>query len=263
MTKYSSKGSISFKNLTTSQNTDNLVAIDENGNLTKSNVDLNSIDTSNLVPYVGATQDLVMGNFQVRSNSIIQGSRFSGIGSNPELFLFNTSTNKNATITINPSQPSGVSFNLPASSGTIALTSDIPTYEEGTFTPTLTDSSGGATYSGVMQGEYIRTGNLVYFNISLSGISTTGTPSGFLNIANLPFVVDNLSVTSGACAINQLQGVNVNYYSACASVIDPLNLIRIAITTSASSKFTTLSSATFTSGIIVITGTYKTNVYTP
>ena len=154
-------------------------------------------------------------------------------------------------------------WTLQDATGTLALTSDIPSYAEGTFTPTLTDTGGGATYSGTMEGEYIRTGNLVNFNIALSGLSTSGTPTGFLQIGNLPFAVDNLSVGSAACPVNQLEGIDVNYYSAVGSVIDSSDAIRIVITTSASSEFVTLSSATFTSGIIVVSGTYKTNVYTP
>jgi hypothetical protein len=215
-------------------------------------------DISNLVPYTGATSNLDLGIRNLTANKLSSSS------TNPEVNFYNTNTNDETRLLANSNPDSFItSLELPKKTGTLALTSDIPSYAEGTFTPTLTDTGGGATYSGTLQGEYIRTGNLVSFNISLSGLSTSGTPTGFLQIANLPFVVDNLSVTSAACTVNQLQGLDVNYYSAVGSVIDSLDAIRIGITTSASSEIVTLSSATLTSGIIVISGTYKTNVYTP
>ena len=114
--------------------------------------------TSNLIPYSGATSNVDLGIRSLTGNAIISSSSF------PELRLFNSGTNNEFRILENASPNSFVtSLVLPASSGTLATTNDIPSYAEGTFTPTLTDTGGGATYTGTMQGEYIRTGNLVNF----------------------------------------------------------------------------------------------------
>lgn len=60
----------------------------------------------------------------------------------------------------------------------------------GTFTPVLTDSTGGATYSATATGKYYKIGNLVNFYIVLSSFTTTGTPSGNMEITGLPFSID-------------------------------------------------------------------------
>lgn len=72
--------------------------------------------------------------------------------------------------------------------------------QNGTFTPTLVDLGGGATYSAsTANGSYEKIGNLVFIELEMSTISTTGTPSGILQLQSLPFSpVDN-------CALNVIQ----------------------------------------------------------
>lgn len=76
----------------------------------------------------------------------------------------------------------------------------IPEVSSNTFTPTLIDLGGGATYSaGSATGSYEKVGNLVFIELTMSTISTSGTPSGILQLQNLPFSpVDN-------CALNVIQ----------------------------------------------------------
>ena len=81
----------------------------------------------------------------------------------------------------------GISFN-----GETASANALDSYEEGTFTPTFTPTSGAfdsITYS-VQYGKYTKIGNRVDINIqiSLSAVSV-GTAAGVLVIAGLPFTV--------------------------------------------------------------------------
>ena len=63
-------------------------------------------------------------------------------------------------------------------------------YEEGTFTPTVvgTSSAGTATYSS-QSGTYVKIGKMVTVNVLL--VYSSGTGTGNLQIAGLPFAVNN------------------------------------------------------------------------
>lgn len=140
-------------------------------------------------------------------------------------------------------------------------------YDEGTFTPTLVDQTAGAIYTyTVNKAYYVRTGNLVTLEINFGSIETTGTPSAMLQIQDLPF--DFITDASGSCSI--FHGGNVNFYE-----VEPLgvnfgaqNYIAFNKTTSNTSGLSKFSSdlirnITITSGNIVLTMQYITNVYTP
>ncbi|MCR9252297.1 MAG: hypothetical protein NXI20_17865 [bacterium] len=62
-------------------------------------------------------------------------------------------------------------------------------YEAGTFTPGVEDSSSNAA-TGTFTGQYTKIGDLVYLNMELTDIDTTGMTGGdVLRINNLPFNV--------------------------------------------------------------------------
>lgn len=61
----------------------------------------------------------------------------------------------------------------------------------GTFTPTLVDSGGGATYTAATNESYYKViDNICYVRIRLTGISTTGTASGNLQMSGMPFTAE-------------------------------------------------------------------------
>lgn len=75
----------------------------------------------------------------------------------------------------------GIDFSATAGTGTSELLND---YEEGTFTPTVTASSGTFTTVSAT-GAYTKIGRVVNFSIEIT-ITTVGTASGAV-IATLPF----------------------------------------------------------------------------
>ncbi|CAM1372255.1 hypothetical protein TOREUM_40758 [Tenacibaculum litoreum] len=133
-------------------------------------------------------------------------------------------------------------------------------YEEGTFTPILVDTGGGATYTigTTNKGIYTRLGNTVRFTINVQQINTINTPTGTVEIEGLPFVTSEITPVT----VGQIYGGDVNFYSCNAQIIS--NKIGFNVQTGFdNSNGTSLFQCTFTGGEIMISGTYQTNVYTP
>jgi hypothetical protein len=94
-------------------------------------------------------------------------------------------------------KPSFASIELPdASSSGTATSNVLDFYEEGSFTPVFADASSGGNEAsaGSANGYYTRIGNLVFVNIELANVNTTGLTSGNdIFITGLPFAPASLS----------------------------------------------------------------------
>jgi len=91
---------------------------------------------------------------------------------------------------------SGAGITFPATQSASTDANTLDDYEEGTWTPTLTASSGSATYTANNSGTYQKIGNRVYCFGFLSLASSS--LSGQIFIGGLPFTSvanTNLSVT--------------------------------------------------------------------
>ena len=84
---------------------------------------------------------------------------------------------------------SGISFPATASASSDANTLD--DYEEGSWTPEFSIASGSVTYS-FQNGEYTKIGRLVSVSYFLQ-VNTISSPSGQLNLINLPFTKGSAS----------------------------------------------------------------------
>ncbi|MGQ3677700.1 hypothetical protein [Tenacibaculum discolor] len=133
-------------------------------------------------------------------------------------------------------------------------------YEEGFFTPSIIDKMGSATYNyNVSLAEYIRTGNLVHFNIWIREIESVGTPTGNITIDNLPFPCSNITSAEVGQFIN---AQNFNFYSVKSDVYS--DEVRFTVQQDLDgSTGTSANSVAMLNGQILVSGTYKTNVYTP
>jgi hypothetical protein len=78
----------------------------------------------------------------------------------------------------------GITFPATFSASTDANTLD--DYEEGTWTPALTFSSGGSVTYGTQAGQYTKVGNFVICTFWIQ-IGSVSSPSGNVTIENLPF----------------------------------------------------------------------------
>ena len=85
---------------------------------------------------------------------------------------------------------SGNGIDFSATSDASAMTSELlDAYEEGSFSPVVSDSSsGGNTASGTFVGQYIKVGKLVKIYCSLNNKNTSGMTSGnSIHVQGLPF----------------------------------------------------------------------------
>jgi hypothetical protein len=79
----------------------------------------------------------------------------------------------------------GIDFSATAGTGTSELFDD---YEEGTWTPVLSDGTSNATMTANTVGAYTKTGDFVFFTARIQASNAT-TLSGNLRCIGLPFTV--------------------------------------------------------------------------
>jgi hypothetical protein len=115
------------------------------------------------------------------------------------------------TIGVGDATPSasGAGITFPADQTIIGASSDANTlddYEEGTWTPALSTTSGSISFSSV-GGAYTKIGRLVYVRASFSGTATISSPTGDLKLTSLPFTVQSGLPDAGSTApYNMLAG---------------------------------------------------------
>ena len=123
--------------------------------------------------------------------------------------------------------------------------------ESGTFTPTLIDGNGGATYTpSIVRGSYIKTGKVVMCSINFDGISTSGTPNGALRITGLPYLE-----ASGFVTGDIYRFINSGLTTLPTSVSVSGNSLYFTEPTSVE----VIEAPTFNSGTVTIRITYTTD----
>jgi hypothetical protein len=145
-----------------------------------SKVKTNSIATGNITPaLISSLAGLSVANTQITGN--IASSQ---ITSNPTL---HGNVSVTGVIGVGGATPStsGSGITFPASTSVSTNANTLDDYEEGTFTPTVTASSGSVTY-GAQEGRYTKVGQVVTCTF---WVQTTGsTLSGASVLMNgLPF----------------------------------------------------------------------------
>lgn len=108
------------------------------------------------------------------------------------------------TFSVAPVVNAGIQF--PAVQVAVADVNTLDDYEEGTFTPTVVSSGGGAPTYSTQQGSYLKVGSGVWFQIRIT-LATIGTlAAGNITISGLPFTIG--SVTGW---------ISVSYFGALAT----------------------------------------------
>jgi hypothetical protein len=87
----------------------------------------------------------------------------------------------------------GIDFSATPGTGTSELLAD---YEEGAWTPVLSDGVNNATMSGSTQGRYTKIGNTVFYRARVR-LTSLGSVSGSVRVTGLPFTVPNLEANYG------------------------------------------------------------------
>ena len=129
-------------------------------------------------------------------------------------------------------KPAFTSIELPdASSSGTATSNVLDFYEEGSFTPVFADASSGGNEAsaGSDNGYYTRIGNLVFVNIELANVNTTGLTSGNdIFITGLPFAPASLSGDmrySGTFTMTQVTVVGTDIINV-VEIRDNLNFLK-------------------------------------
>lgn len=135
---------------------------------------------------------------------------------------------------------------FPAAQNASANVNTLDDYEEGTWTPVMTSTTGTITTIGTSVGAYTKVGNVMNIRLTII-VTTNGTGAGFLQISGLPY-------TSAAAGRWTLSGREqaVNFKSLAGSL------------TSGSTTITNISNYDGTypgvnSATIVISGSYFTD----
>ena len=87
----------------------------------------------------------------------------------------------------------GIDFSATPGTGTSELLAD---YEEGTWTPVLSDGTNNATMSASTQGRYTKIGNTVFYRARVR-LTSLGSVSGSVRVTGLPFTVPNVEANYG------------------------------------------------------------------
>lgn len=81
---------------------------------------------------------------------------------------------------------SGAGISFPASQSASTDVNTLDDYKEGTFTPSVSATSGSITSFGTLSGKYTKIGNQVTVVLSLP-ITNNGTGAGSLKVSNMPY----------------------------------------------------------------------------
>ena len=95
----------------------------------------------------------------------------------------------------------GINFAATPGTGESELFND---YEEGTFTPTSLTNSGNAASFGSVHGYYTKIGRMVFFDVNILNIDTSGTTgSSQVRIGGFPFTID-VATTRAVCTLDNI-----------------------------------------------------------
>jgi hypothetical protein len=92
---------------------------------------------------------------------------------------------------------SGAGITFPATQSASSDANTLDDYEEGTWTPALSTTSGSISFSSV-SGTYTKIGRLVYVRASLGGTATISSPTGDLKLTSLPFTIGAPELAAGS-----------------------------------------------------------------
>jgi len=157
--------------------------------------DNNNNEVITITTTASAVNELTVANAATGANPVISAT---GSDTNIGITLTPKGTG-NAELTSGNFVPNaaakGVNFtaNTPAAGMTSQL---LNWYEEGTWTPTVTASSGTITTLGTVSGNYTRIGRRVFINFSIA-ITTNGTGSQSISVSGLPFAISGFAAGSG------------------------------------------------------------------
>lgn len=114
--------------------------------------------------------------------------------------------------------PSSVAF--PATEVPSADANTLDDYEEGTWTPDLSDGLNNDATQTTEVGTYTKIGRLVHVKCNLT-ISSLGTVSGSLQLDGLPFASNSTASTSGSGSCGKSSGLAITASMNITCIVEP------------------------------------------
>jgi hypothetical protein len=124
------------------------------------------------------------------------------------IVVVDTAARFGSTIGVGATTPSssGAGITFPATQSASSDANTLDDYEEGTWTPTITDGYTRTYSSSNTTGRYVKVGKMVYIWGVLQGSTRSGTANAYGWI-NLPFPANNLTQASPYTAICEPYGI--------------------------------------------------------
>jgi hypothetical protein len=94
---------------------------------------------------------------------------------------------------------SGAGITFPATQSASTDANTLDDYEEGTWTPAMSTTTGSISFSSA-SGTYTKIGRMVYVRGSFGGTVTISSPTGDLKLTSLPFTIGSPEVGAGSTA---------------------------------------------------------------
>jgi hypothetical protein len=151
---------------------------------------------------------------------------------------------------------SGAGITFPATQSASTDANTLDDYEEGTFTPSFTFSSGSVTYS-TQTGAYTKIGRLVNCTIAF-GLSGTSSPSGSVGISGLPFTNGTGQNFVSGASIGLIRNLANSYPSLRAYVDQSATTMSIATNDTNAGGANLQGSDLTSSTLFYLTVTYNT-----
>lgn len=183
------------------------------------------------------------------------------------LHIINDSTTGNILFRSNAADRANITsdgyLRFTTSSGGIQFNSDTASanalndYEEGTWTPVLSDGTNNATSSDTTLGRYVKVGKLVTVSCLLGTTSLGAITTGALRITGLPFT----SLGHAGCGVAAVSGFAVTAgYSVAAYIAGATNYVQLRLS-DATTGYTNLIGGEWTAtGGVAFSISYLTSV---
>ena len=114
----------------------------------------------------------------------------------------------------------GIDFSAATPDGTGSTGSEVlDDYEEGTWTPVLSDGTNNATMTASTYGTYTKVGDMVYLS-ALVETSSLGSVSGGLRINGLPFTTNSTANYRAAASLGYTRGLATTAGVSIAGTVD-------------------------------------------
>lgn len=155
----------------------------------------------------------------------------------------------------------GIDFSATADGSGSTTSELLDDYEEGTWTPVLTDGTNNASSSGGVRGDYTKIGNLVHYSLNLA-TNSLGSVSGSIYIEGLPFTSSSTAGTENPISSAKASGLNIattSYWGHSISGYVEVNTTRIKLEIwDAITGTSAMQSSEWTAdGACIISGTYR------